>query len=116
MRRSRWTQNSSKLKLKTENLERTETLRQRLERPVLFTFHFSVSSFSGALAGVMAHVPGRDDEDDVLGDVRGVVADALEVARHENQIERRLDRRRVLQHVGEQLAEDLRLEGVQLVV
>ena len=31
------------------------------------------------LAGVVADVFRRDDEDDVFGDVRGVVADALEV-------------------------------------
>ena len=48
----------------------------------------------GAFAGVVADVPGRDDEDDVLGDVGGVVADALEVARDQDQIERRLDGRR----------------------
>ena len=39
----------------------------------------------------VAHVPRRDHEDDVLGDVGGVVADALEVARDQDQVERRLD-------------------------
>ena len=37
---------------------------------------------------------GRDHEDDVLGDVGGVVADPLEVARDQDQVERRLDGRR----------------------
>ena len=35
----------------------------------------------------MANVARFDDEDDVFGDVRGVVADALEMSRDENQIQ-----------------------------
>ena len=34
----------------------------------------------------MTNVSRLDDEDDVLGDIRGMVTDALEVARHEDQI------------------------------
>src|SRR6266496_644932 len=45
-----------------------------------------------------------------------MVADALEVTRDEDEFKRRLDRGRILQHVGEQLATDLRLQSVQLVV
>src|SRR5207247_1340818 len=56
---------------------------------------------------VVPDVPRGDDEDDVLGDVGRMVADALEMPRDENQVERRLDGRRILQHVGEQLAENL---------
>ena len=65
---------------------------------------------------LMADVARGHHEDDVLGNVRGMVADAFEMARDEDQIERRLDGGRVLQHIGEQLAEDLRLQGVELVV
>ena len=45
-----------------------------------------------------------------------MVADAFEMPRHQDQVERRLDGGLILQHVGEQLAEDLRLQGVELVV
>ncbi len=64
----------------------------------------------------MADVAGGDHEDHVFGDVGGVVADAFQVPRDQDQIERRLDRRGILKHVGQQLAEDLRLERVELVV
>jgi hypothetical protein len=36
--------------------------------------------------------------------------------RDQQQVQRRLDRARVLQHVGEQLAEHLRLQRIQVVV
>src|SRR5688572_3783410 len=62
--------------------------------------------------GMVADVFGRDHENDVFGDVGGVVADAFEVAGDENEVQRRLDRRRRLEHVGQQLAEDLRLQRV----
>ena len=55
-------------------------------------------------------------EDHVLRNIRGVIADPFQMARHEDQIERRLDRLDRLQHVGEQLAEHLRLQPVELVV
>ena len=45
----------------------------------------------GRPLAVVADVAGRHHEDDVLGDVGGVVADALEVARDQDQVERRLD-------------------------
>ena len=41
--------------------------------------------------GVVADVAGRHHEDDVFGDVGGVVADALEMAGNQDEIERGLD-------------------------
>src|SRR5690606_32928937 len=67
-----------------------------------------------ALVVVMPHVAGRDHEDHVLRDVGGVVADALEVARNQHQVERRLDGLALAGHVFEQRLEDLRLQLVQL--
>ena len=64
----------------------------------------------------MADVAAGYEIDYVFGDVGGVVADALEVARHENQIERRLDRARILEHERQQLTKDLGLQRVQAVV
>ena len=58
----------------------------------------------------------RHHEDDVLGDVGGVIADALEMPRDEDEIERGLDGGRILQHEGEELPEDLRLEPVERIV
>src|SRR5262245_21159730 len=69
-----------------------------------------------ALGRVVANVAGRDDEDDVFGDVRRVIAYPLEVARDQDQIERRFDGGGILEHIGEKLAEYLRLEGVEFVV
>ena len=65
---------------------------------------------------MVTDVTGGDHEDDVFGDVGGMIADALEVARDQDEVERGLDRGRVLEHVGEELPEDLRLERVQRVV
>ncbi len=45
--------------------------------------------------------PGAD-VDDVLSDVGGVVADALQVLRHQDQLESRKDEAGILHHVGEQ--------------
>ena len=45
-------------------------------------------------------------EIDHLGDVGGVVADALDVLGDEQEVRRRRDVVRILHHVGEQLAED----------
>src|SRR5712691_12211892 len=63
-----------------------------------------------AFRRVVADVFGRHHEDDVFRDVRRMIADALQVAGNENQIERRLDGRGILQHVGEELPEDLRFQ------
>ena len=64
----------------------------------------------------MPDVPRLDDEDDVLGDIGGVVADALEVAGDQNQVDGGLDRPRIAQHVGQQLAKNLILQRVEPVV
>ena len=64
----------------------------------------------------MAHVLRRHHEDHVLGDIRGVVADPLEMPGDQDEIESRLDRRGVVQHVGQQLSKHLRLEDVEPVV
>src|SRR4051812_49177087 len=68
------------------------------------------------VARVMADVAGGHDENDVFRDVRRMVADALEMPRDEDQIEGGLDGRRVLEHVRQQLPEDLGLERVEPVV
>src|SRR5207247_786203 len=65
------------------------------------------SPTGAALGGVVADVLRQDHEDHVFGDVRGVVADPLEVAGDQNQVQRRFDRGRILQHVGEELSENL---------
>ena len=57
-----------------------------------------------------------DDEDDVLGDVRGMVADSFEMARDENQIGPGLDRPGIAKHVRQQLTEDLILQTAQPIV
>src|SRR5262245_36627433 len=54
-------------------------------------------------ASAVPYVPALDDEDDVFGDVRGVIADSLEVSRDQNEIDRRLHRAGIAQHVGEQI-------------
>ena len=57
-----------------------------------------------------------DDVDDVLGDVGGVVADAFEIFGDEDELEGGKDYAGIAHHVGEQLAEDLVAEVVDLVV
>ena len=64
----------------------------------------------------MSDVLRQDHEDHVLGDVGGVVTGALQVAGHKNEIEGRVDHRRVLRHLGKQFAEHQRLQQVQLVI
>ena len=64
----------------------------------------------------MANVFRRHDEDHVFGDVRGVVTDALEVAGDEDKVEGWLDRRRILQHEGQQFPEDLRLQIIEAII
>lgn len=69
-----------------------------------------------AVDRVMADVARFDDEDDVFGDVGGVIANALEVPRNQDEIDRRLDGVRVAEDIGQQLSEDLILERIELVV
>ena len=65
---------------------------------------------------MVADVERRHHEDDVFGDVGRVVADPFEMSGDQDQVERGFNRSRILQHVIEQLAEDLRFEPVQPVV
>ncbi len=52
-------------------------------------------------------VASHDEEDHLLGDVRRVVGDPLEVAGDEQEPRRHADRGRRIDHVGEQVAEEL---------
>ncbi len=65
---------------------------------------------------MLADVLPRNHEDDVLGDVRRVVAKALQVARNQDQTKCWLDGRRILQHEGQWLPENLDLQCVERVV
>jgi hypothetical protein len=65
---------------------------------------------------VMADVLAGDDEEDVLGDVRGVVADPLEVTRHQHQLQRGGHARRRLGHRVGEAPEGLVAQGVEDVV
>src|SRR5215471_19046659 len=69
-----------------------------------------VPGLQRVVRGMVSDVARRHDEDHVLRDVRGVVSDALEVAGYQDQIQRRLNGGRILQHVGEQLPENLGFE------
>ena len=48
---------------------------------------------------MMANVSRLDDENDIFRDARGVIADALEMARHQNEVDAGFDRLRIPQHV-----------------
>ena len=61
----------------------------------------------------MTDVSRFDDEDDVLGDVGGVIANAFEVARDENEVDAGFDGPRIAKHVGEKLSKDLILQSVE---
>src|SRR5216684_8492827 len=54
----------------------------------------------------MAHVASRDHVNDILGDVRGMVGNALQVFGYQNQFKRRKDHGRVTHHIGEQFPEN----------
>ena len=54
----------------------------------------------------------RDEVMDRLGDVRRVVADALDVLGAEQKVGAERDVARILHHVGEELAEQRRVEGI----
>ena len=51
-----------------------------------------------------------------LGDIGGEVADALEILRHEQQMRAGGDVARILDHVGQELAEQARVHLVELFV
>ena len=65
---------------------------------------------------MVTHVERRHHEDHVFGDVRRMIANPLEMARDQDQVERRLDRALILEHVREQIAEDLCFQAVEPVV
>ena len=64
----------------------------------------------------MANVACLDDEDHVLGDVGRMVANALEMAGHQDQIDAGLDDLRIAQHVGHELAHNLIVQHVEPVI
>ncbi len=66
--------------------------------------------------GVMLDDARLGDEHDLFRDVGREVRDPLEVARHEDQLQRARDRLRILDHERDQLAKDLTVEIVDLVV
>src|SRR5689334_21999205 len=57
-----------------------------------------------------------DEEIERLGDVGRVIADALEILRHEEKMRAGGDVARVLDHVGEELAEKARIHLIELFV
>src|SRR5713226_10772263 len=69
-----------------------------------------------AVDGGVADVLALDQVDDVLSDVGGVVADALEVLGDEDQFERGKDDAGIAHHVGKQFTENLVAVAVHLVV
>src|SRR6266403_2367482 len=69
-----------------------------------------------AVDGGVADVISLDEVDDVLGDVGGVVADALEVCGDKDQFEGGKDHAGIAHHVGKQFAENLVAVVVHAVV
>src|SRR5262249_11531467 len=57
-----------------------------------------------------------DEIVDVLGDVGGMVADALEVLGAEQEMRAQPDGARILHHVGKELAEDRVVERIELLI
>src|SRR5256884_3934057 len=70
----------------------------------------------GAVDRGMADILALDEIDDVLGDVGGVVTDALEVLGDEDQFESGKDDAGITHHVGEQFTENLVAVVVHLIV
>jgi hypothetical protein len=66
--------------------------------------------------GVVTYIARLDDEDHVFGDIRRVVADALEMPGNEDQINAGFDGSCVSEHRRPQFSEYLILQGVQHVV
>jgi len=64
----------------------------------------------------VANVLALNNVDDVLGDIGGVVADALEVFGDEDELEGGIDDAGIPHHVGEQFAEDLVAVVVYLII
>src|SRR6266403_2005430 len=74
--------------------------------------HAELAAVDGGVADVLA----LDEVDDVLGDVGGVIADALEVFGDEDQFEGGKDHAGIAHHVGKQFAENLVAVVVHAVV
>src|SRR6266404_796020 len=68
------------------------------------------------VGGRMANVASGDHVDHVFGDIGGVVGDAFQVLRHQDQLEGGVHDRRIAHHIGQQLAENLVAELVDLIV
>src|SRR5262245_65904203 len=64
----------------------------------------------------MPHVSRLNDEDHVLGDVCGMVSDALDVSRYEYEVDTGLDRPWIAEHVREQFSKDVILERAHPIV
>ena len=57
--------------------------------------------------GGVADVLALHEVDNVLGDVGGMVADALEVLGHEDQLKRGKDHARIAHHIGQQFTKNI---------
>src|SRR6266550_5028299 len=68
------------------------------------------------VGGRMANVASGDHVDHVFGDVGGVVSDAFQVLGHQDQLEGGVHDRRIAHHIGQQFAENLVAELVDLIV
>jgi hypothetical protein len=76
----------------------------------------SHEALSAAVEGGVADVAAGDEVDYVFGDVDGVVADAFEVLGDEDQFEGGENDGGIFHHVGEQFAEELVAEAIDLIV
>ena len=64
----------------------------------------------------MAYILALDQENYHFGNVRRMIAYALQVACHEHQSQRAGDRRRVFEHIGQQLAKHLLADVVDVSI
>ena len=76
----------------------------------------NVTAPSSAVHRGVADVVAWHDVDDVLGDVGGVVADALEVFGHKDQLEGREDHAGIVHHISAEFTEDLVAVVIDLVL
>src|SRR6266571_5484825 len=79
-------------------------------------FHRPSRAGLAAVDGGVADVLALDEVDDVLGDVGGVVADALEVLGDEDQFERGKDDTGIAHHIGKQFTKNLIAVVVYLII
>src|SRR5260370_26397309 len=79
-------------------------------------FQHTSNAGLAAVDGGMADVLALHEVDDVLGDVGGVVANALEVFCHQDQLEGGENHAGITHHVSEQLAENLVAVVVHFIV